>query len=275
MTIYIEYALFSNAVFDFILLRSLGAIMKISFSKTRLWLAVLSGALTAVAVPLFNLGVVLSVAVKLALSAAIVAIFARYGGKKRFAAALMLFWGLTFAMGGVLFGLYFMTGASFAVNADLSLSSDSALPLFAAGILCFAFLTKKLAAYICGRRMSASFVYDVTMTLGGKRYSVKGYLDSGNRLTSDGLPVIIATSGRMRNAVARQAAEDLLDGRARYAEYSTLAGGTRKMPVVECGDITVGGRRLNALVGAAGKTTAAFGCEVLLGAWMDTDGGEK
>ena len=275
MTIYIEYALFSNAVFDFILLRSLGAIMKISFSKTRLWLAVLSGALTAVAVPLLNLGVVLSVAVKLALSAAIVAIFARYGGKKRFAAALMLFWGLTFAMGGVLFGLYFMTGAWFAVNADLSLSSDSALPLFAAGILCFAFLTKKLAAYICGRRMSASFVYDVTMTLGGKRYSVKGYLDSGNRLTSDGLPVIIATSGRMRNAVARQAAEDLLGGRARYAEYSTLAGGTRKMPVVECGDITVGGRRLNALVGAAGKTTAAFGCEVLLGAWMDTDGGEK
>ena len=178
-------------------------------------------------------------------------------------------------LGWVLFGLYFMTGASFAVNADLSLSSDSALPLFAAGILCFAFLTKKLAAYICGRRMSASFVYDVTMTLGGKRYSVKGYLDSGNRLTSDGLPVIIATSGRMRNAVARQAAEDLLGGRARYAEYSTLAGGTRKMPVVECDDITVGGRRLNALVGAAGKTTAAFGCEVLLGAWMDTDGGEK
>ena len=151
MTIYIEYALFSNAVFDFILLRSLGAIMKISFSKTRLWLAVLSGALTAVAVPLFNLGVVLSVAVKLALSAAIVAIFARYGGKKRFAAALMLFWGLTFAMGGVLLGLYFMTGASFAVNADLSLSSDSALPLFAAGIFCFAFLPQKLAAFICGR----------------------------------------------------------------------------------------------------------------------------
>ena len=157
----------------------------------------------------------------------------------------------------------------------LSCRCERVLPLFAAGILCFAFLTKKLAAYICGRRMSASFVYDVTMTLGGKRYSVKGYLDSGNRLTSDGLPVIIATSGRMRNAVARQAAEDLLGGRARYAEYSTLAGGTRKMPVVECGDITVGGRRLNALVGAAGKTTAAFGCEVLLGAWMDTDGGEK
>lgn len=275
MTIYIEYALLDNVVFDFILLYALGKILKIRFVKWRLWLAVLIGAAVAVVLPLFNLGVFLSVVIKLALSVVIVLIFASYGGKKQFLAALMLFWGLTFAMGGVLFALYYFTGESFAVGADLSISSNSLLPLFAGGILCFAFLTKNLYAYICGKRARSAFVYDVVITLGGKEYACTGFLDSGNRLTAEGVPVIIAASGKMRRAAAGEAAKNVLLGKAKYAAYGTIAGDKKKMPVVMCDEVMVGGKKFAAALGVADASAAVYGCDVLLNGLMNCDGGEE
>ena len=276
MTVYIEYVFLSNLIFNFLLLHFTVKILKIKYKKLRLFLSDLFGTAVAIIIPLFNIASILAVIVKLALSVGIVLILASYKSKKQFFAALLLFWGLTFALGGVLFGIYFIFGIDFSLQQDLSVVSNSPLPLFIGGILCFIFLTKNLVAYISGKKASAKFVYDVALILDGKRLNLQGFLDSGNMLEDEasGLPVVIIVSQKIKAAVKEKVAEILLnktDGikNAHYISFSTLAGGRQKMFVFAADGFFVGDRQFDVVLGLAESNAPIKGeCDVLLNAKM-------
>ena len=276
MTVYIEYVFLSNFIFNFLLLYSVVKILKIKYRKLRLFFADLSGTAIAIVIPLFAVGHVLSVLIKLALSLLIVLILARYKSKKQFLAALLLFWGLTFALGGVLFGIYFIFGADFSLQQDLSIVSNSPLPLFVGGILCFVFLTKNLVAYISGKKASSKFIYNAVLMLDGVRYELQGFLDSGNQLADDasGLPVVIVVSQKKKNLVKEKVAESLdtkndCIKNAHYITFSTLAGGKQKMFTFAPESFFVGDRQFDVVLGLAESTAPIKGeCDVLLNANM-------
>lgn len=270
MTVYIEYVFLSNFIFNFLLLYATVRILKIRYKKRRLFAADLFGTAVAIAVPLLNLSVIFSVAVKLSLSVGIVLLLARYKSKKQFLAALMLFWGLTFALGGIMMGIYFLLGEDFALQNDLGVVSSSPLPLFAGGFLCFVFLIKNLVAYINVKRAGASFVYSVVLVVDGERIETSGFLDSGNRLVDgkSGLPVIIAVSKPLIQKLKQSVAESIISKKgwadAHYTEFSTLAGGSRKMFVFSAQSVIVNGKEVSAVIGLADEAKMQGECDILL-----------
>ena len=274
MTVYIEYVFASNFVFDFALLFALTKISKVSVSKKRLVFATLTGTVVAIVLPLVNFGVVLSMVAKLCLSVCIIFALGGYKTKKQFFSMLILFWSLTFGMGGVLVGIYFLTDTNFALQQDLSVVSDSPLPLFVAGLIIFFFLTKTVVDYVNGKKAKVGFEYDVTVFVGDDRFVAKGFLDSGNSLFDNqtGLPVVIVTSKKMKEFFADKLS-DFVDKtcllkQVHYINFGTLSGDAQKMLVFMADRVEVDGREKQVMIGIATKKVS-FAYDLLLNVNMD------
>ena len=268
MTVYIEYVFASNFVFDFVLLVSLVKITKTTVSKKRLVLATLFGTAIAILLPLTNLGVVLSLLVKLALSVGIILLLGGFKTKKQFFAMLILFWALTFGMGGVLVGIYFLTETNFALQQDLSVVSNSPLPLYIAGFVVFLFFTKNLVGYINGKKAKAQFEYDVVIFVGDSKCVAKGFLDSGNCLCDDqsGLPVVIVTSQKLKKFFADKIScfvdKQSILKQMHYIKFATLSG-EQKMLVFKVDGVEINNKEQKVVVGVPNKQVGV-GYDLLL-----------
>ena len=269
MTVYIEYVFASNFVFDFVLLFSVEKIARLKTSKKRLFFATLFGTLVAVVLPIANFGVVLSLFFKLCLSCGIVFVLGGFKTKKQFFSILILFWALTFGIGGVLVGIYFLTNTNFALQQDLSVVSNNPLPLFVGGLLLFAFFVKNLFGFINDKKTKINFEYDVTIVVGNDEVVVKGFLDSGNRLcdVQTGLPVVIVTSQKLKKFFANKlsciANKTSLLKNVRYTKFATLSGGVQKMLVFDVDKVIIGGCERQVAIGIANKQIG-FGYDLLL-----------
>jgi len=272
MTVYIESVLANNFVFDFILLLCVKKIARLNVTKLRLFCATFFGTAVAVILPLLNLGK-FSLVAKLCLSVGIVLVFGGYKTKKQFFANLLLFWGLTFGMGGTLVGIYFLTKQDFALQHDLSVVSNSPFMLYAGGLLVFGFIAKNLVTYDNSKKTNVTFEYNVEITVKNKRFVAKGFLDSGNQLcdTTTGLPVVITTSKQSHTFFSALLAEGvsskqpLLKG-PKYVQVSTLSG-NKKMLVFGVDKFVADGKEYSVLVGLGDKT-CCFDCDLLLNAKM-------
>ncbi|MBR2029378.1 MAG: sigma-E processing peptidase SpoIIGA [Clostridia bacterium] len=272
MTVYIESVFANNFVFDFILLLCVKKIARLKVTKLRLVSATFFGTAVAVFLPLLNLGSFALVA-KLCLSVGIVFVLGGYKTKKQFFANLLLFWGLTFGMGGTLVGIYFLTKQDFALQQDLSVVSNSPLILFAGGLLVFGFVAKNLAAYVNSKKTNVTFEYDVEITVKNKKFVAKGFLDSGNQLcdTATGLPVVITTSKQSHLFFSALLAESVSSKQPllkdpRYIRVSTLTG-NKKMLVFGVDKFVADGKERAVLIGLGDKT-CCFDCDLLLNAKM-------
>lgn len=271
MTVYIEYVFANNFAFDFVLLWSTVKIAKLKTSKTRFFCAVLSGTVVAIVLPLCSFGILLSVLSKLCLSLGIVWVLGGAKSKKHFFAIVILFWSLTFGMGGVLVCIYFCAGQNFALQNDLSLVSDSPFLLYIAGILVFGFVTKTLVDFLKSKKTNDRFEYDVTLHVGKERFVAKGFLDSGNQLCDDqsGLPVVIVTSQKLQKFFGDKIADQLLSKcgllkNPHYTKFATLSGGVQKMIVFGIDGFFVDNKEYDVMIGLGNKS--AFDCDLLLNA---------
>ena len=272
MTVYIEYVFASNFVFDFVLLLCVKKIAKLNVTKLRLFFATFFGTSVAIVLPLLNLGKFAIVA-KLCLSVAIVFVLGGAKTKKQFFASLLLFWGLTFGMGGTLVGIYFLTKQNFALQQDLSVVSDSPLPLLVGGLLVFGFVAKHLVAYINAKKTNVAFEYEAEITVLDKKFVAKGFLDSGNQLCDEktGLPVVITTSKQSHLFFSNLLAQGVSLKKSllkdpRYILVSTLTG-NKKMLVFGVDKFVANGKEYSVLIGLGGKT-CCFDCDLLLNAKM-------
>ena len=184
---------------------------------------------------------------------------------------LLLFWSLTFGMGGVLVGIYFLTETNFALQQDLSLVTDSPLPLYMAGLLIFLFLSKTLVDYVNEKKTNFNFEYEVMMFVENCKLSAKGFLDSGNQLCDKktGLPVVIITSSKLKKFFAKKLA-DVVDGTCllkdvHYTKFATLSGGVQKMLVFGIDRVEINGHEQQVVFGIANQK-ACFNCDLLLNA---------
>ena len=281
MTVYVEYVFLSNFSVNFMLLYFTVKICKTDLKKLRLFFADLLGSFVAIVLPLFSPGFVFSTLTKLFLSLGIVGILAKYKSKGQFFKNLLVFWALTFLFGGVLFGFYYVTKTDFSVQEDLSIISASAFPLILAGGLFFCLLVKNLVCYLNAKKNDVGFTFDVRLEIGGESFLLKGFLDSGNRLTDDktGFPVAIVLSEELKNTVKQKVAESLLYDKkivknAHYLSFSTVAGGVNKM-FVFCPDVfEVNGKKTDAVLGVYDKKVSAKDeFDLLLNGKMDIGGG--
>lgn len=273
MTVYIEYVFASNFVFDFALLLALSKIAKLIVAKKRLFFATLFGTAIAIVLPLANLGVLLSVFAKLLLSVGILIVLGGCKSKRHFFVLLILFWSLTFGMGGVMLGIYFLTKTDFALQQDLSVVSNSPVPLFVAGLLIFGFLVKSMVDFVNAKKTNSCFERQVKIVVGKFVFCAKGFLDSGNQLCDNqsGLPVVIVTSQKLKaffaNKLVAVDGEDSLLKNVHYVKFATLAGGVQKMIAFGVDRVEIDKKCYDVLI-ALSKQKVCFDCDLLLNAKM-------
>ena len=198
MQVYIELAVIENFCMDFTLLYAAKLAVK---NPTRLWriaLGALLGAAFAVVFPLFKLGAVWSVVVKIASGLLLCLVAGKFKGVKSYLKFSLAFIVFTALLGGALIGIFSLAGLDYLSGEGFILSSvPIGIPLFGALIIIIG--ARKLAA-----RLQKSKKDTVTFRIftGETKAEVKGFFDSGNKVYSKGAPVSI---------IPKEVAEKLVD----------------------------------------------------------------
>ena len=172
---------------DFTLLYAAKVAVKNPVPFWRILIAAVLGAAFAVVFPLFKLGAVWSVVVKIASGFLICLVAGKFKGIKsylKFSFAFLIF---TAILGGALIGIFSLAGLDFAAGEGFILSKiPIGIPLF--GALLIIIGAKKLASRL---KKGSKEVVTVRFFVGDECAEAKGFFDSGNKVYCRGAPVSI------------------------------------------------------------------------------------
>lgn len=154
------------------------------------WRTALSAALGgvfAVVFPLVALPSWASVAVKIISGVILCLAAGKFGSFKAFLAFVGIFFALCALLGGMLIGIFALTGMEYGQGSGYVLSSvPVGIPLFG-GLLVIIF-AKKLAQRL---KKTAKTQVDCKIYAGESEVGIKGFFDSGNKVYKSGVPVSV------------------------------------------------------------------------------------
>ncbi|MBD5631879.1 MAG: hypothetical protein HDP34_01430 [Clostridia bacterium] len=197
MQVYVELAILENFCMDFTLLYAAKVAAKNAASVFRIFLGACLGACFAVVFPLFKLGVVWSVVLKILSGLVICVIAGKFKSFKAYLKFAGAFVGFTALLGGALIGVFSLVGISYISGEGYLLSSvPIGIPLF--GALLIIIGARKLAA-----RLKKNHKNEVICRIyaGQSQVELHGFFDSGNKVYCRGAPVSV---------IPKAAAEKLL-----------------------------------------------------------------
>ena len=188
MEVYAEYAFAENFILDFLLVYLAVKCARAKTGAVRLPLSAAIGAVEALVFPLFPLPVWASYLVKIAGGAILPILAVKKGTIKTYFVALIAFFGLTFALGGLLTAAYsffdipFIEGQGYLIE-----SAPIGLVIGLAGLFGVAvfLLSRSLYRY---RKLKRD-VFDTELFHGGRTAHLKALADTGNHLSFRGRPV--------------------------------------------------------------------------------------
>ena len=226
MTVYIEYALIENFLYDYVLLR---LAFFASREKTKWFKAAFSallGAVFAIVCPFISLPSALFLCLKIGVGLLLCMLsFGRLKTKKewgRYAFTVLCFFCLTFGFGGAL----------------QSFSGKKALPPQAVfiGVVCLSLTFAALIQKLYQKRALHAFIYPCALSFGQNTVRSLGYYDSGNCAQKDGVPICFVSPEILYELFA----EEILQGGGTVrdeTEIKTLSG-AKKTPLYK-GELTV------------------------------------
>lgn len=199
MQVYVELAVLENFCMDFTLLYAAKVVSKNPAGIRRLVIGSALGACFAVLFPLFKLGAVWSVVLKIISGAVICLVSGKFKSVRscvKFCGAFLIF---TALLGGALIGIFSLAGIDYSLGEGFVLSSvPVGIPMFGALILIIG--ARRLAAKLTKRR-GGEVVCKIFS--GQTHIEIKGFFDSGNKVFYKGVPV---------NIIPGAEAEKLLNG---------------------------------------------------------------
>lgn len=244
MDIYIEYVIIDNLVIDLLLLFYTFKILGIKSNKWLILFAAIIGTAGSVVMPLLKVANIVLIVFKFALSCLMIAVCGNIGNFKAFFQRLLVFYVMSFALGGVSYAVLACMGAK--VYGLFTLSYSASLPLGA--ILTAIFIYIRIIEYIARmlykKRNSLPFMRDIILFIDNKQIKLKGLLDSGNMLIekSTGLPVvIISLTSLMRIYSLKEIQNAIETGKSktiknvRFINFSTVSGTSKKMMIFDGG----------------------------------------
>jgi len=198
MQVYIELAVIENFCMDFTLLYAAKVAVKNPSPVWRILIGAVLGAAFAVVFPLFKLGAVWSVAVKILSGFLLCLAAGKFKGIKSYLKFSFAFLAFTAILGGALLGVFSLAGLDYAAGEGFILSKiPVGIPLF--GALLIIIGAKKLAARL---KKSSKETVIMRLFVGGECAEVKGFFDSGNKVYCRGAPVSI---------IPKEVAEKIVD----------------------------------------------------------------
>ena len=116
------------------------------------------------------------------------------------------------------------------------------IALFDVGLIA---VSVAIIKYFMYKKMYSNFVRDVSISLRGKTYAVKGFIDTGNRLTDP-------KSGKPIMVISRDLYCEMLVPNGEYVNVATANGGG-KMLTFAPSAFTVNGRAQDVILGVSTK----------------------
>ncbi len=226
MTVYIEYALIENFLYDYVLLRLAFFAVREKTKWYKVAFSALFGAVFALVCPFIVLSSVLFLALKIGVGLLLCMIcFGRLKTKKewgRYAFTVLCFFFLTFGYGGAI----------------QSFSGEKEIPPQAVfiGFTALSFSVVLLIQKIYQKRDLHAFIYPCTLVFGQNSARVSGYYDSGNKATKNGVPICFVSPEILYGLFG----EELLEGGGTVRDETEIVtvSGVKKVPVFK-GEIAV------------------------------------
>ncbi len=195
MLVYIEYVIIDNLIIDYLLLSLSLRVSNCKTNKFRLILASIVGTLVAVIMPLLNLDNLYLIIIKLILAILMCYLAGKYTSIKKFFLTLLAFLGFTFLSGGVIIAIFYFADIDYTNN--FSFNYDAVFPIGFTILIMYGlyFALKKLIVKLSKIKSINAFIRKCILVVKGKRLTVLGFIDSGNRLfdTKTGLPIIVGS----------------------------------------------------------------------------------
>lgn len=228
MVIYGEYLFAENFITGYLILKLTGKICGLQALKGRLFLG--SGLCGFYSFVLFLNGMPILFGLGLKISFSMVLIFFVFGKKEkaRFKKMVLVFYLVSFALGGITIGMmYFLGIPGVSNNSSLYIEQIS---YFNIAIGCaIAYLAINLfAQFIRGRQLDESGVIaQVEITLNGKKTVLRGMVDTGNFLTDpcSGKPVFLIELDAFLPLLSMEIADIFRKEKDAVAVYSKLKDG--------------------------------------------------
>lgn len=183
MTVYIEYVLIDNFVIDFFLLSAAFSITGKKDKGIKRILAAISGAVFALVYPLITDLGFLTVILKIVMGLIVVFSAAKYNSLKEYYVNCVVFFALTFSVGGAVIGVFSLLG--------LDYNGETAIAFSVIPVYLIIRAIKGVVKYFFTRAEEESNAYECEITLNENTVKLKGFMDTGNSVYDGDSPVVI------------------------------------------------------------------------------------
>ncbi|MEG2084357.1 MAG: sigma-E processing peptidase SpoIIGA [Clostridia bacterium] len=187
MKVYIEYIIVNNLIVNFFILYLTASLLKQKIHIVLLLTSASFGTIYAVLLPIY--AVLNNFAIKISLGLLMVAIMQKYNHISEYIKNLLLFFAVTFFLGGIVFGLQNLFSNSLAKQ--LFAPTKLYLGALAVAMIGLTFSVKKIINQIYQKKIDFANEFDAQLFNGENSVKVCALYDSGNRLYCDGKNPII------------------------------------------------------------------------------------
>lgn len=231
MIVYLEYAIIDNMVMNSVILILSSLTLKEKVKKGRVFFAALVGTIGAILMSLFSMEKWYGISLKLLLGLIMVVIMVFKPTKRRLISYYCVFLAYTFILGGCILSLLYLLEAD--VTDALAITYVSGVPVgvLIGGVAVTIWLAYFLIKRIYKKKKVFTRLVDVEITL-DKVYALKGFVDSGNLLRYNGLPVYFAVNRKIKEKLFEMYSRNLLSSKeTAFIPYRTVKGEGRALSI--------------------------------------------
>lgn len=200
MIVYVEYVFIDNLVIDYLIFKLTFYIVGVNYKKWQVILCSILGGAFALIYPLLSVNATLLSIIKVLFGIFLVSISAKYKSLKEFYLTTILFFSLTFFMGGVVSGIFSL----FNIPIEETSIALMIIPCYAVSKLIFS-----LVGFFYKRKDVAPYIYVVELKIFNYSYKLRGFLDTGNGVYSKNCPVIFCERNLFNKLLKKATAENL------------------------------------------------------------------
>lgn len=190
MEVYIDIYLLENIIINLFLLLLTFKLLRINYKKKNLYLASLFGGIYGLVI-FCNVKIFSFIGVKMLVPAIMIYISMEKRNFKIALKSLIIFFMLSFMLGGLCFGTIQMQN-TYLIGQEFIIKNNSAKFIVLSVAVIFIFITR-IVDLLKDRAIVKNLLYDIYITEGKRTVLVKGFLDTGNELREPvtNLPCII------------------------------------------------------------------------------------
>lgn len=228
MEIYIEDAIFVNILTSLIICSLTLKCLKIKKNNFRFILTIVLSVAVSIFSAFITLNNIMYLIIKLAIGIILSSILTKPRKIKQMLTAFLMFMLNTFLMGGVCYAILGFANQNFQLNSAISSNLMVGFVLLSA--IVYYLILNKLLKVFYARKQINQYCFSVNLTINNITKNIVGFLDSGNNITHNGLPISIIPLNlaiqfnKSINIVSLLQKNKVLLPESAYIKYSTVSG---------------------------------------------------